>query len=123
MSRLSNFSPGPIAKAPKHGKIDKNVGREDPIIRDRRYLDSYADELCWSCGAKECVGAHVRYAGSGGTGIKPSDDFTFPACKKCHDAFDGRTQIDGGADWIMRNVFMPMLRRRYQNWLATKGRR
>lgn len=39
--------------------------------------------------------AHYRLAGTCGTGIKPPDLLGAWACSACHDAIDGRTQIDG----------------------------
>ncbi len=40
---------------------------------------------CAICSAPPpCEASHVRTAANSGTGIKPSDNYIIPACKKCH---------------------------------------
>jgi hypothetical protein len=45
--------------------------------------------ICDGGGETTCL-AHVRRAGSGGTGLKPPDICGIWACKPCHDVLDGR---------------------------------
>jgi hypothetical protein len=72
--------------------------------------------------ASQSVLAHVRRGGVGGTGLKPPDVCGFPACKSCHDIFDGRktdhgyarTEIDAEAlraqnqwlEWLWKNEYL-----------------
>ena len=46
-------------------------------------------------GGETTVLAHIRYAGTGGMGMKPLDIQAVCACASCHDAIDGRR---GGLD-------------------------
>ena len=42
---------------------------------------------CVSCGARinGCDPAHLRTSTDGGTGLKPSDKYTNPLCRECHE--------------------------------------
>lgn len=55
-------------------------------LRDRKYLNSYRNASCYTCGAQDgtVVGAHIRHGHGGGMGLKPGDDMTLPLCAKCH---------------------------------------
>ena len=94
---------------------------KQPLIRDRKYLNSYRDAACYACGAHDgtVVGAHIR-AGFFGMGVKPDDSLTLPLCAKCH-ADQGAGEVafwDNlyGHDGI--NRAKAAARRRYQLWSA-----
>ena len=90
-------------------------------IRDRKYLNSYRDAVCYLCNAYDgtVVGAHIRH-GFYGLGIKPGDDMTLPLCAKCH-ADQGAGEVAFwdkvyGHDGI--NRAKAAARRRYHQWKA-----
>lgn len=102
-------------------KIDKSVLTFgiDARVRDKKYLDSARDRYCEVSvlhDRETVVACHPRCCGTGGTGLKPSDDLVIFLCRGCHDELDQRVKADdwaGAEDWLIRNILYPMLRRRY----------
>jgi len=92
------------------------VEREDIPLRDRKYLDSFKDRVCEVCGYPESVACHIRLNHLGGMGTKPPDWAVIALCSRCHDEFDGRTEHDGGAMWLIEKWILPFCRARYDTW-------
>ena len=83
--------------------------------RSTGYRKSMRDEACWCCGATDqtVVGAHNRRGQTGGTGLKPSDEYIAARCARCHATeHSGKEQ----SDWVWRQVLNHFLRNKYWNW-------
>lgn len=59
------------------------ISKRKPI-RDPKHLKFVASLPCLKCGISECDAHHIRIGTDGGTGLKPSDSFTIPICRKHH---------------------------------------
>lgn len=54
-------------------------------IRSAKHLDFVRQLPCVICGTKQNIQAcHIRSQTGGGTGMKPSDEWTVPMCHRCH---------------------------------------
>ena len=73
-----------------------------PARTNRRHREFVGGLPCCVCGADHAEVAHVRTGTDGGMGLKPSDRFTVPLCRRHHDlqhqvgdtAFWGAVRID-----------------------------
>lgn len=62
--------------------------------RSKKLTQSAKHESCVSCGAPECCWCHSNeYLHGKGRGLKADDLFGFYGCMKCHDWYDGRSNI------------------------------
>ena len=52
----------------------------------RKFINSLPCVSCQALPPSEC--SHVRRNTDGGTGIKPSDEWTIPQCHNCHEKVD-----------------------------------
>lgn len=108
--------------AKKHIPVDKSalVFGEPHRLRDDAYRKSAKDRPCDACGHGgdgSVVLAHISIDGNAGRGIKAPDDESVFLCGRCHDRFDR------GVDkwrWLVTEVFIPMLRKRHQDWKVTR---
>ncbi len=111
--RLSNFTSGPIDKAPKSGpKISTKelaIQKQEPL-RDRPYLDSFAHRFCWVCGAPAVAGCHLNANHAGGKGIKGPDNEAIPLCHGHHSEMDNSGNV---SLWLMEHLIKPMARDMY----------
>ena len=55
-----------------------------PKIRSIPHLEFIRSLPCLKCGVYPSDAAHIRRGTDGGTGIKPSDEWTVPLCRECH---------------------------------------
>ena len=87
---------------------------KQPRLRDRKYLDSFKNEVCISCLADDgtIVGAHIRTGHEGGTSLKPSDDLVLPLCARCH----AEQEANPGPHWWLENIVKAIARRKYMHW-------
>lgn len=53
-------------------------------IRDEKHLAFIRRLPCVKCSATPCEAAHIRSGTGGGTGLKPSDEWTVPLCHEHH---------------------------------------
>lgn len=100
----------------KRPRIDKSclMYGEPKRIRDKKYRDSAKDRSCMVCGSMgTTVLCHINIAGNFGRGLKASDDQSLFLCQGHHYAMDSSTDR---ADWILRNIFLPMRTRKYWDW-------
>ena len=103
-------------------KIDKSVLSigEPERIRDKPYRDSAKHRNCMACELAGRVAApgtvvlcHINIAGNSGRGLKAGDDESVWLCTAHHYAHDNSSDR---ADWILRNLFLPLRRRAYRAW-------
>ena len=85
-------------------------------MEDRTYLDSFRGRPCEACGTEDgtIVAAHVSVGHEGGQNRKADDNLTVALCSRCHES----QGANPGPWWWLQNFMKPMLRRRYQAWLA-----
>lgn len=73
---------------PRRRKPMKTGLRERPQLRSPQHLRFIKSHECSITGKHDCEGrveaCHVRTGTDGGTGVKPSDNFTVPLCSKAH---------------------------------------
>lgn len=62
------------------------------MLRSEEYLDHVRARPCCYCTAPGPSDPH-HYRGVKGTGCKPSDLFTVPLCRRCHDNFHRNGKI------------------------------
>lgn len=103
-------------------KIDKSalaIG-EPERIRDKPYRDSAKERNCMACELEgrtatpgTVVLCHINLAGNFGRGLKAGDDESVFLCTGHHAGMDASTDR---ADWILRNLFLPLRKRAYRNW-------
>ena len=105
-------------------RIDKSVLTfgEPERVRDKKYRDSARNRNCMVCALRgvtaepgTVVLAHINVAGNFGRGLKAGDDESVFLCQAHHYAFDNSADR---ADWILRNLFLPMRKRAYRKWNA-----
>lgn len=64
------------------------------VYRNKKLTDSARHESCVSCGNPECCWCHSnQYLHGKGRSQKAHDVFGFYGCQKCHDWYDGRSNI------------------------------
>lgn len=109
----------PAAKIQKHLLA---IG-EPERIRDEAYTRSAKERNCMACELQgktaepgTVVLCHINIAGNFGRGLKASDDESAFLCSAHHYSFD---TAEDRADWILRNLFLPLRKRAYQAWKAT----
>ena len=73
-----------------------------PPLRDPAYRKSFkTGHLCWNCGddGNTIVGAHIRWGGEGGVGMKPDDSLLVPLCFTCHLGIPDGQEANPGPEW------------------------
>ncbi len=91
------------------------VSQREPVLRDRKYLDS-----AWShsCDVEGCpntetvIFAHMRVGNEGGMGLKPPDWCGAWLCHSHH----MEQEANPGYDWWARCVLKTLMKRRYEEW-------
>jgi len=89
-SRISPpATPGLLLKGSAPVKKRRLKLGRNPRERDEEHLSAIRVLQCISCGLDQgCEAAHIRMSRGkgtgGGTGLKPSDEFTLPLCSGCH---------------------------------------
>ena len=91
--------------------------------RSRKFLDSAKYRACDVLGCKHdpdtVVGCHVRYDGSGGMGVKPSDKMVLFLCHEHHAQMDGRNRSGDGLGllhWLWKNILLPRMEERFDEF-------
>ena len=77
------------------------------MIRDKRHLAFIRLLPCVKCGRNRTTqAAHIRKFTDGGTGLKPSDNYTVPLCSKCHAEQHQKGEVSfwGGVENIMNTI-------------------
>lgn len=93
------------------------------IIRSRKYLDYLRDQPCIITGLRDVEPAHLRLLGSGGTGVKPSDNRALPLYWELH----RRQSVEGELPvWLwganeypvtfLASVLIEVAEARYRQW-------
>ena len=63
-------------------------------LEDKKYLDSYRDRRCCTCGNPNSVAHHIRFGSDCGTALKPDDNLCIPLCVNCHrECHDGEKKF------------------------------
>ena len=93
----------------------QTIRQREPREKDRKYLDSFRDTTCESCGAADetVVGAHFSF-GNFARGMKADDYFTAGLCFKCHAISDQGSFKERTAIWL--KVLKKLMRDRYRAW-------
>ena len=89
-------------------------------LRDRAYLDSFADMACLACGRHGAIAAHIRHGLGGGISLKPDDSMCVPLCHVCHVHQHSKGEVRFWASSIKSEELMKLLRvyatHLYQTW-------
>lgn len=97
---------------------------KQPIIRDKKYLQSARYRCCCVCGSRQgVVMHHIKIGLGGGTGIKPSDDRCLPLCHQHHieDLHrHGEKKFYDKYSWIWGDDVIKYARDNYNKWLDNK---
>lgn len=95
------------------------------IVRDRRYLDAVREmpcvlTYCQSSEILSVVPAHIRWGGSGGIGLKPSDDHVLPLRADLHNEQHRVGEVpfwrEHITDELMMRALKALAREMYQEW-------
>jgi len=90
------------------------VRQRHPRENERKYLDTFRDTACESCGANDgtTVPAHCNLGGDG-VGWKQTG-VVAGLCASCHSAADGAPIVERYKVWI--RVLTRLLKARYEEW-------
>jgi hypothetical protein len=96
--------------------------RESPQLRSPAHLKWVRGHECSIAAKHDCIGkiqaAHVRTGTDGGTGKKPSDNYTIPLCIRAHSE-----QHLMGESAFERKYQFSMLAMAHELWLRSPARR
>ncbi len=87
--------------------------------RNKKFLDWVKSKPCLACGS---VGVDPHHMATGGTGLKCSDLFCIPLCRKCHTLVeDGFWQLLELRYAFTESVAWRRVAEQMQEWFLKKG--
>lgn len=96
------------------------------LVRDRKYLDYLRTQSCILTGlsAVEDMAVDPMHIGTGGKGLKSSDDEVLPVVhylhQQGHDSGEVSMLRANAPDWLLREAFRAYARMLYAEWKSGK---